>query len=280
MRWWERDEKDRTSSGGDSGRGASESPSSIHGDEVDLDNEDVFKENKVNLRGDREVLAKKRRHFLPPLSAIQNSSISSTCDTRETPPRTLPAPLTHPVTPLNMPSTPLSLPASPWGMFFQRHPRWNPGPFSPLNTPTSPQFFKFPPPSYMSPNPEDQPQPKKRHHHQQSNSSSDHSGMILDTPEWLDSLRSKLGVLPSDSIRYMTDLERNARVKAMRLLSHSQMTNIKKYLEKRTYSVRDDLVKEDFCSKPIILKAEFVSSKLNIMKRASPRDPRNFKPVD
>lgn len=277
MRWWERDDKDRASSGGDSGRGTSESPSSIHGDEADIDNEEVFKENKVKQREFREVPAKKRRHFLPPLSAIQNSSISSTCENRETPPRTLPAPLTHPITPLNIPSTPLSLPASPWNLLFQRHPRWNPGPFSPLTTPTSPQFFKFPPPSFMTP--EEPPHSKKRHVlHHKSTSPSEHPRVILDTPEWLDSLRTKLGVLPSDSIRYMTDLERNTRIKAMRLLSDSQMTNIKKYLEKRTYSVRDDLVKEDFCSKPIILKAEFVSSNPQSWTTRPLKKAQNIKP--
>ena len=267
-RWWESDddkENVRTSSGGDSGRGSSQTPSSVEHDE----DEEVFVQDPSN-NGEtppstgnskhRILPLKKRPRNLPPIvssSNLQNPDISSTCHYRA--PMTLPAPFTLPVTPLSIPNTPHSMPASPWHILLQRHQMWNSGaPFSPIpGTPSSPQFFRFPPPpSFLSPQSE-----------LSTSSSTSPLPSTADqfpasspvTKEWLEGLQRQVAVLPSDSIHLLPENERLARLNAMSQLTEDQYDNVRRYLEKRSYSVRDDIGKDDYVPRPIVLRSEFVS---------------------
>ena len=270
-RWWETaDDKGRNSSGGDSGRGASETPSSVEEDEevfVDDENDRTRLNVPENLTtppssGCRKLPPKKRPRNLPPLPTLQNSDISSSC-CGSRPPMTLPAPFTMPVTPLSIPNTPHSMPASPWHLLLQRHQLWNTGaPFSPAGpVPSSPTFFKFPPPpSFLSPQSETSPgaipvspEPSSAETHALS------SMLSAVTPEWMESLKRQISVLPSDSLHLMSDAEREARRSSMESLTEDQYDNVRRYLEKRSYSVRDEIGKEDYVPRPIILRSEFVS---------------------
>lgn len=302
-RWWESEseQKGRTSSGGDSGRGYSETPSSVDHDGED---EDVFVD--VDSSGD-EVTARhssssssrtatpetattetppstgnSKRQKLPPkkrprahltlatTSSLQNAEISST--SRGAAPMTLPAPFGLPVTPLSIPNTPHSLPASPWHYLLQRQ-MWNNSvcgtPYSPV-APTSPTFFKFPPPpSFFSPQSDASTRPPHSSSSGQSpmpsSSFSAESPVCTSpvTPEWLDGLRRQLAVLPSDSLHLMSDAERDSRCQAMSNLTEEQYQNLRRYLEKRSYSVRDEIGKEDYVPRPIVLRSEFVSLRGN-----------------
>jgi hypothetical protein len=273
-RWWESpEETHRISSGGDSGRGASETPSSVDTD--GRDDEDVFVDvvtDQTNVEStppqtgskSRRLPLKKRPRNLPPLMTLQNPDISSTTAGSK-PPLTLPAPFTTPVTPLSIPATPISMPASPWHFLLQRQQLWNSGtPFSPTCAdPTSPTFFKFPPPpSFLSPQSEGSP---RTHQFSSSSFSSEPESSALSsllsaaTPEWIESLKSQIAVLPSDSLNLMPKSERRTRVEAMANLTEDQYVNLRRYLEKRSYSVRDEIGKEDYVPRPIILRSEFVS---------------------
>ena len=285
-RWWETNEDDnnkgRNSSGGDSGRGASETPSSVEEDEdvfvdddndtnTNIDNNDRLTDNLTtppSSRG-RKLPPKKRPRNLPPLPTLQNPDISSSsCGSR--PPMTLPAPFTMPVTPLSIPNTPHSMPASPWHLLLQRHQLWNTGaPFSPAGpAPSSPTFFKFPPPpSFLSPQSETSPGAISTSPEPSSVDSHALSSMLSAvTPEWMESLRRQLSVLPSDSLHLMSDSEREARRSSMENLTEDQYDNVRRYLEKRSYSVRDDIGKEDYMPRPIILRSEFVSLRTGQIK--------------
>jgi hypothetical protein len=86
------------------------------------------------------------------------------------------------------------------------------------------------------------------------------------TPEWLDNLKDQIAVLPSDSLNLMPAEERRSRIEAMSRLSDAQYANLRRYLEKRSYSVREEIGKEDYVPRPIILRSEFVSCMPNLMK--------------
>ena len=282
-RWWEtsgaKDDNARISSGGDSGRGTSETPSSVDTDVQNDDVDDVFvdvvsdgaattpmKTSPESTRQkNRRLPLKKRPRNLPPLPTIQNPDISST-STGQRPPMTLPAPFNMPVTPLSIPATPLSVPASPWHLLLQRQHMWNAGtPYSPVgpSDPASPTFFKFPPPpSFLSPQPEDLSRTNQFSGSglsPESESSALSSLLAAATPEWLESLKSQIAVLPSDSLNLLTDSERRSRIEAMTNLTEDQYNNLRRYLEKRSYSVRDEIGKEDYVPRPIVLRSEFVS---------------------
>lgn len=291
-RWWEtaetspNDDAQRTSSGDDSGRGTSVTPSSIERESVtDDDDEDVF----VDVVSDQTTLTtttpttpppsatgskhrrlpfKKRPRNLPPIPTLQNPDISSTSTNHPKPPMTLPAPFTMPVTPLSIPTTPMSMPASPWHFLLQRQQMWNSGtPYSPVCAdPSSPTFFKFPPPpSFLSPQSEDSPRTSQYSSSSitpEPESSALSSLLSPATPEWLEDLKNQIAVLPSDSLNLMTDAERQSRLSSMSNLTDDQYTNLRRYLEKRSYSVRDEIGKEDYVPRPIILRSEFVSLQL------------------
>jgi len=222
----------------------------------------------------RQKLPPKKRpraHLtLATTSSLQNAEISST--SRGAAPMTLPAPFGLPVTPLSIPNTPHSLPASPWHYLLQRQ-MWNNSvcgtPYSPV-APTSPTFFKFPPPpSFFSPQSDASTRPPHSSSSGQSpmpsSSFSAESPVCTSpvTPEWLDGLRRQLAVLPSDSLHLMNDAERDSRCQAMSKLTEEQYQNLRRYLEKRSYSVRDEIGKEDYVPRPIVLRSEFVSLRGN-----------------
>jgi hypothetical protein len=60
-------------------------------------------------------------------------------------------------------------------------------------------------------------------------------------------------------LNLMPKSERRTRVEAMANLTEDQYVNLRRYLEKRSYSVRDEIGKEDYVPRPIILRSEFVS---------------------
>ena len=145
---------------------------------------------------------------------------------------------------------------------------WNSGtPYSPVCAdPSSPTFFKFPPPpSFLSPQSEDSPRTSQYSSSSitpEPESSALSSLLSPATPEWLEDLKNQIAVLPSDSLNLMTDAERQSRLSSMSNLTDDQYTNLRRYLEKRSYSVRDEIGKEDYVPRPIILRSEFVSLQL------------------
>lgn len=301
-RWWESEQKDSTSSAGVSGHGYSETPTSVVHDREDedvfVDVDSIDQERVSNSSSQKTTLEKVseatslsiksiKLQKLPPkkrprkqltlasTSSLLNADMSST--SRGVAPMTLPAPYGFPITPLSILNTPHSLPVSPWHYPFQQQ-MWSNSvcgtPYSPV-TPSSPTFFKFPPPPYFFSQESDTlPRPPSPSN---TSGSSESPAPSLSfpakspiyispvTPEWLDGLRRQLAVLPSDSIHLMSDEELHVRRDAMANMTEEQYNNLRRYLEKRSYSVRDEIGKEDYVPRPIVLRSDFVSLHVNYL---------------
>ncbi len=63
----------------------------------------------------------------------------------------------------------------------------------------------------------------------------------------------------------MSDEELHVRRDAMANMTEEQYNNLRRYLEKRSYSVRDEIGKEDYVPRPIVLRSDFVSLHVNYL---------------